>query len=877
MLLFVEDGMLRNKLLILLIFVLIQGTNIHASITDYKTFSKAQLYELMPSTSRFVENLSGKWQISVDGNEWKNINIPYYIPENNEIVLKRALKIDKSILHRSYWHLYFLGLDDKVEVYLNDQFIGRYFGSMTPFMVKIPPKMIINETNNLMLKILPAEYGSRQIKEQNLYTKKIYTGTIREILLVGTPHIWVSDLKYKLKFNSDYSKCVVNSTVKVTSGIIDRMIDSYKNDSIFFDKNKVSVFAVPIIKKKSTGEIIAQGSQKQIDLQNERTVNLSFSLNVLNPDLWTVTKPELYQLTVKIMKSDLIIDELSTDLGFREIKTGTYKDKPVFAINGNVFPIKGVDYIEDYYHTGQRLSVWRMEKDISAIKTLGANLIRVKYGFPNPYFMKLCNKHGLFVMIELPVYDVPNALIGSDEIKVRMKNITEKIINAYGNDPSVFAWGIYEGVEENSPEVSEFENFILPFFKKYSDNPIYKAPLLSSDAVSIKKFDFIIPRLIGTNNDLDNIKNNLIRLKQQVKDKPIIFNYGMTVQPYNHNGYSDPMSVEAQANYIFNLFYLTKTLNLAGSMIWSFNDYELNNPLMILNNSNKFVSTSGLIDRYRQQRLSYSTMQSLFNNEKDPLFYAGSYSENAPVTFIVFGIIASLIIILLINRFKRFREYLFRSILKPYNFYADIRDQRIMSSIQTYVLGLVISITLGIFFSSICFFYKSSEVAQYIYLFLFPFSGLQDTFYTLIWYPEYLILVIALFFFIMIFIVSSIIKLSSVFVRAKIFFSDTYTITIWAGTPILLLLPLAMILNRLLVFSPGLMWLLLPLSIVILIWVTLRILKSVSVVFDIQSMKSYIIGFCSLLVFFIIILSIYQINLSVISYSQYLMNVLLKI
>ncbi|MFH1049778.1 MAG: glycoside hydrolase family 2 TIM barrel-domain containing protein [bacterium] len=865
--------MIRNKWIIFLLLIFLIPNSGFANKSAYKSFTKSELFELVSSTTRFIENLRSKWQLSTDGTNWEKISIPYYLPKNSEIQLKRNIRIDKSILYSSVWHLYFLGIDDEVEVYLNSQFVGRFFGCMAPFMVKIPPKLMVSESNTLILKILPSRSASRQIKEQNLYTKKINTGSLREILLIGTPHVWISDLKYKMNFNSDYSKGSVKATVKISSGLIDQMFGNLKKDSLSSAKAGFNLEAM--IMNKSTGEIVAKSPVSQIEIQSERTIKEELSLAVNNPELWTTSNPKLYQLIIRISKGDILVDEYGTNLGFREITTGSYHGRHVIALNGTLFDFKGVDYIEDYFHTGQSITMKRMERDIRNIKTLGANVVRVKYSTPNPYFIKLCNKYGLFVMVELPVYDVPNSFIGADEIKVRMKNITEKMINAYSNDPSIFAWGIYEGIYEYTPEASKFENYVIPIFKKYSDLPVYKTALINSDSINAGNFDFILVRQIGTKGNFEKIKNNLSRIKQGNPNIPVIFNYGMLIQPDNHNGYSDPLSTESQANYIFNLFYLTKSLKLAGSLIWSYNDYQLNNPVMILNNENKLVSTSGLLDRYRQQRLSFSTTQTLFNNEKDPLFYAGSYSEESPVSFIIYGIIIILFFLLLVNRFKRFREYLFRSFFRPYNFYADIRDQRIISTVQTYILGLLISFSFGLFISSLLYFYKTSESVQFILMFGFPSAGLQDFVYSLIWMPQYFIPFVAIIFFSLIFLISSLIKLSSVFVQAKIFFNDSYTITIWSSAPILILLVFGIVLNRILLVYPGLMWLIIPLAIAIFIWVIFRIFRAIAVVFDINTIKSYIIGFAVFISITLVILSIYEYKLGALSYCQYLYDVLL--
>ncbi len=295
---------------------MIQGVT-YANKSPYKSFTKSQLFELVPSTTRFIENLRYKWQLSLDGDSWEKISLPYYVPKNSEIQLKRNIRIDKSILYSSVWHLYFLGIDDEVEVYLNSQFVGRYFGNMTPFMVKIPPKLMIKESNTILLKILPSRSSSRQIKEQNLYTKKVNTGSLREILLVGTPQIWVSDLKYRMNFNSDYTKGFVNATVKISSGILEQIFHNLKKDSL--SDAKVDLNLEALIMDKSTGEVVGKSPVLPIEIQSERTIKENISLAVNNPELWDINNPKLYQLIIRVSKADVLIDEYSSNLGFHEI------------------------------------------------------------------------------------------------------------------------------------------------------------------------------------------------------------------------------------------------------------------------------------------------------------------------------------------------------------------------------------------------------------------------------------------------------------------------------------------------------------------------------------------------------------------------------
>jgi len=123
--------------------------------------------------------------------------------------------------------------------------------------------------------------------------------------------------------------------------------------------------------------------------------------------------------------------------------------------------------------------------------------------------------------------------------------------------------------------------------------------------------------------------------------------------------------------------------------------------------------------------------------------------------------------------------------------------------------------------------------------------------------------------------VSSLIRLSSVFIKAKIYFNDSYTIAIWSSAPIILLMLYGIILNRILLVYPGLIWLIIPSSIAIFIWVMLRIFRAIAVVFDVKAVKSYLIGILVLIIFIVMITSIYEYRLGALSYFQYLFDVLI--
>jgi beta-galactosidase len=274
-----------------------------------------------------------------------------------------------------------------------------------------------------------------------------------------------------------------------------------------------------------------------------------------------------------------------------------------------------------------------------------------------------------------------------------------------------------------------------------------------------------------------------------------------------------------------------------------------------------------------QKRKAYDKLLQLYKNIEDrKTIDRKKYVEQAPLIFLVIGILLCLVILFLINRFRRFREYLFRSIFRPYNFYADIRDQRILSTFQSYILGSVISINLALYFSSILYFYRTNELSQFILMLLFP-TALQEFLYRLIWSPELFLLLMSVLFYLLVFLIAFIVKLFSLLVKSRIYYSDTFTITIWSGAPFIALIPISIVLLRLMIAIPIISWIAIILLGIIIIWVIFRILRSVSIVFDIPFIKSILFGLGFIIIIVTIVITLYQSNTEIIAYLSYFKNV----
>lgn len=837
---------------------------------------KDKLRILVPSENRFVSDLSGNWERSLDMSSWTSVSLPLSEQIDERVIYKRFVKIPNEMVDNYSWHLNFLGIDHQIEVYWNEQFLGRYVGSMVPFSLRIPDNAVRNETNEIRFVLMPSESKIRQVRHQHLNARREFTGVIREVLLVGTPQSWISDIRTTTRIKGQNS-ADINAKISISSTLVQNLIKKMKvRDSISVNSSdRINLQVIAEIRKQATGELLNTTLPKNLLIESDRTIIEDIAMSVAGISLWSPDSPELYSMTVKLKRGEITIDDYTVPLGFKSTSSAADGESSVLILNGHKFMLKGVSYIEDIIDHGSTLSESKIIKDIDLIKKLGANTVRIKFGPPHPLFVHYCNVKGLMLMLELPIYDVPSDIIKLDEVRVNSQNLAKQFVSKYDVNPSVYAWGVGSGVDENNESYRKFSESILKIFSNDSDKLKYKILPHGIKNVFTEGFDFLGYSDIRQNIDFNQINSEFQRIQSLVDGKPLFMAYGSEVQINNHNGYSDPLSVEFQAYNILNSYKIIEKNKGAGSIVDSFNDYLQNKPSLTTNNELRYIQTSGLVDRERRERLSFSTLQSLFNNEKEPLLNAGSHTKSAPVIYLVIGILLALVLVLLINRFRRFREYMFRSILRPYNFYADIRDQRIISSIQTVMLGLIISSTIGIFLSSILNYYSESEVLEYLLMISIPSNGLKEFIYSIVWMPELSFFIITVISYILAFATAWIIRVFAILSRARIYWNDCLTISIWSALPAVILLPISIVLIRLLVISPPIIWLFLAIYVTTSIWTIARLLKSISVVFDVPVMRTYLIGALFLILAIGGPLGYSHIKYSFFAYSSYFFEVLL--
>jgi beta-galactosidase len=829
----------------------------------YARFTNEQLRIFMPSQSRIVRSLAGLWEKSEDdGSSWEQVTLPMSETKAGKVRFRRSIKIDKKQLYMYNWSLHSLGTNEDIELYLNGKYVGRYFAGMAPFSIRLPESKLLAGLNLLEMQITPPPaHASRHI-----FAQRSYSGIIREMLLIGSQHVAIEDVQQKTFFNDNLTACQLSTQLSIRSGAIERLggEDMYGAISL----KKVSFTVNAVLRRYGTDEVIASSPEKTIIIERDRTVNTALDIRLNNPGLWSPAVPNLYEMSIRITHNGSAIDDYTVPVGFYKTKSAIVNGTPTIFLNNEPFILKAVDYYEHVSGLGQTMTAQQIQRDILSLKTLGVNSIRIKSGNPHPYFVHQCNVNGIFILSDLPVYDYPSGLLEDEDFLVRITNIASRMANTYDRNPSIFGYGISDGLQENSKLSKAFTKKIASLFRSVSSKILYKSIRFGTKTIDEQNTDLLIARSSTKWEPGESQLKEILRLKSLAGNQPMIVHLGKPVQPQNLNGFSDPLSVESQAQYIRDGYRTVKQASVAGIIIWSFNDFITARAITITDPEDQNISTSGLTDLNRQPRLSYAMFKALLNDEKEPLLRSGTTNSDTPLIFIFLSFSLGIAFFVLISKFRRLREYMLRALIRPYNFYSDIRDQRLLSLGQTLSVGLLSSATLAIVLSTMLFVFRSSFGTEYLYMILLPTGFLRTLLNEITWTPE-----LGFFFFTLIGIaahagVAGIILFSAFITRTRLFFIDAFTISVWSALPFLLLLPIALALFKVLSATGSAMWLMI-LMLALFVWYFARMLKSTAVVFDIRSLYVYAGGSGLLTLFIGIILTYYSSKVSIFNYLYY--------
>jgi hypothetical protein len=814
---------------------------------------------LFPDTpSRQKIDLAGTWKYTLDGKEWLNVSVPAAYDGPRKITFMRSFEIKSEMLDKYAFSLVMYGINYQSEITINGNFVARHQGGYTSVTIPIQPGTLqLGSDNSIVITVDNALNPRTTLPlREEVGGWRNYGGIFRDIYILATPKLYIEHAEAKTSVAGDASA----ATVSVSADILDRW-SGQKNTADQSFGFQVEVY------DKIKGDFVARSGIAPLTSQVNKSVAVIAQAVIPSPKLWSPEFPDLYVVKCEIVrmvdKEVNVFDEYDFDAG---IRTLTWKDGHL-VVNTVNEPLRGVIWHEDHPLLASAMSYELMEKDIALIKSLGANLVRFPCP-PHPYLLNLCDRYGLLATEEIPVVNVPSEILMKDYYQDLAVTYAKEMIARDRNHASILAWGIGEGFEYQTAQAAEYVTSMRGVIKGLDERPVYYLAS-SADEPLLENVDLVV--LTSRGQDPKEIADLLKACQTKYPGKPVILgSYGKNVEEDNRKGYSDPRSLESQARYIMRVFESARDEHIAGSVICAFSDWKTDRPSMVTNSSDPYIQSMGIVSYEREKRVAFDVVRALYNGEKVQALPVGNYSASAPIIFVFAEFVVFLSLAFYYNANRRFHDCVTRGMMHSYNFFADVRDQRILTYPMNLFLTAVVAFTLSTTLSSILSHYRYSLLLDDI-LSQFLSDGIKSRFIELIWSPAKFIAVMGGVIAGLILLTAFVVKLCSYAVRTHVYFYHALSITAWAFLPYIVIIPLAMICYRLMEIEMYIIPIFVILAAVKL-WSAVRLLKGVSIIYDVPPVQVYAGGILLILVVFGGIYGYYDYAHSTTMYLKYLLS-----
>lgn len=803
--------------------------------------------------TRKVLSLHGKWTVypaESDKKEKVKVEIPSSFEGESELVFEKDFILTKPDIINHRLRLEFFGLNYSADISLNNISIHRHAGGEFPFSVDLPRDILNAEKSNILSIRLSNKSNAKTTipVKQRFHFPKTGGGIFRDVFIHFTPNIFVSNLSTVVSFDAKTKKYFLNVKSKIENREYSVQADSAA---------EAESFSFILYLSPSSSQTVVKTAETKFRFAQNSETTLSQTLEIDPIMLWSTTSPKTYLLTAEIFRGENLIDITSKQIALYHIQLAGDS----LLLNNQKFNFNGVTYYSTFEDYGGLITYSQMEKDILLIKATGFNAVRFAKKIPHPYLIYLCQNYGLMPLVELPINSVPPSILGSEDFLNRAINYTSGFLKGFSNQSIAFI-GLGGGFVGNSIETVNLIKNLSDLIHKNSSAVVYAS--FSGPFQSINGLDLYGIELINTAIDknsleqvLSNTQVNLSRIF--ISEATHIASRGKS------DGYLNNNSFEAQAKFFDDVVDFSNSVSLPGYFINSMFDYRSHFPSIISGFNKEHLLPLGLADEDRNTyRMGYKVIYAKLNKAEKVTIPIGSSKDDSPMLFIITGIIIAIFMGIMINSGKKFREDSSRALLRPYNFFADVRDQRLISGIHSLIMLVILSLTSGLLLSNILFFLKESMRFEKMML-SFGSADLLQSISMLAWNPFASIIWLSFITLLIFIVLMLIVKAASFFVKTRVAFSSVFHTVIWAFLPLVLLVPLGIILYKVLSVSETNIYLISGLFI-FTVWVFYRFMKGIYVIFDTNPFNVYLYSTIILFIIAVVFVIYFQLSSAAFTY-----------
>ncbi|SHM73488.1 glycoside hydrolase family 2 TIM barrel-domain containing protein [Mucilaginibacter sp. OK098] len=322
--------------------------------------------------------------------------------------------------------IYFEGVYMNSEVFINGKSLGIYPYGYSSFSYDLSPYLDFNNENVIAVRV----DNSQQLNSRWYSGSGIY----RHVWMMVTDAVHIAKWGVTITtpdVSSEKATVRIKTLIKNETGLSQsivlntRLRDANSKDAGY---NRINIG-------------VAANSEKEV----------TQTIIVATPLLWTPETPRLYNAQIHIIKINNIADETEASFGIRSLK---FSAENGFQLNGKTVKLNGGCAHHDNGCLGAAAFDRAEERKVELLKAAGFNAVRTSHNPPSEAFLNACDRLGLLVIDES--FDGwrtgKNKYDYSVYFDLWWKSDLTSMVKRDLNHPSVIMWSIgNEIIERKEP------------------------------------------------------------------------------------------------------------------------------------------------------------------------------------------------------------------------------------------------------------------------------------------------------------------------------------------------------------------------------------------------------------------------------------------
>ena len=366
------------------------------------------------------------------------------------------------------------------DVFLNGEKIGEHRGGFAAFCYELTDKLRFGAPNELRVRVDNARNPDVAPLSADFTMEG---GIYRPVQLIVTDKTCITPLDY-----AGPGVYVTPTNVSADSAEVE--IETKLDSSQAVDSAQLAIWATIL---DSQGNVVAQTVSRKAPPKGSTKQLLSLK----QPHLWNGIKdPYLYSLRVVLYFAEFApdlsepIDTVTVPFGIRTVAVDNDRG---FLLNGQPYPVHGVNRHQEKRDKGWALSDADHDLDFQLIREMGATAVRLAHYQQAQHVLDVCDHDGLLVWQEIPLV---NEIGGSEAFAENAKQQLTEMIRQCSNHPSIITWSTCNELYNNkTPPVEPLIKSLDTLARELDPT---RTPALASDHPDKKELDQI-PAWIGFN------------------------------------------------------------------------------------------------------------------------------------------------------------------------------------------------------------------------------------------------------------------------------------------------------------------------------------------------------------------------------------------